>query len=48
VKERQQAEAEGEDPEEVEFIPPSGEGDEDEETTPLNGGQRGLRRWGGA
>ena len=36
VEERQWAEAEGRDPKEVEFIPPSGEGDEDEGTTPLD------------
>jgi len=37
IEERQRAEAEGRDPEEVECIPPSGEGDEDEGTTPLDG-----------
>jgi len=37
VKERRWAEAEGQDPEKVEYIPPSSEGDEDEGTTPLEG-----------
>ena len=38
VDERQQADAEGRDPEEVEFIPSSGDGDglEDEATNPLD------------
>jgi len=37
VEECQRADAEGRDPEEVEFIPHSGEGDEDKGTIPLDG-----------
>jgi len=36
VQERQWAGVEGSDPEEVEFIPPSSERDEDDGTTPLD------------
>jgi len=37
MEEHQRAKAEGRDPEEVEFVPPSGDKDEDEGTTPLKG-----------